>query len=221
MTPTKPPLPAQRPYLDRDAWADIRAATSAALADDVGKAYGAAGEAMADGDLERAEALLAWAKAVAPRSGVVREALGVLRYTTGDFAAAQSELQTYRRLSGRNDQNHLLADCARAAGRHERVQELVDEMVAGGVSSDRVAEGLLVLAGDRADRGDLQGAMDALERAGLQPSSVQPWHPRLWYFAAELSERAGDPDAARDYFEAILAVAEDFGDVAERLQALG
>ena len=164
--------------------------------------------------------MLEWAKAVAPRSAAIREALGVLRYTTGDMPGAQSELQTYRRLSGRADQNHLLADAARAAGRREKVVELVDEMIRAGVKSDRVAEGIMVLAGDRADHGDLEGALETLNRTDLAPARVQPWHLRLWYMAGDLSERSGDIDAARDYFEAIVALDEDFGDAADRLAAL-
>lgn len=184
------------------------------------RAYGAASDALMEGDLARAAELLAWAKHVAPRSAVVREALGVVRYSQGEYAAAQSELLTYRRLSGRQDQNHLLADCARAAGRPDRVSEYVEEMIAADVAQDRVVEGLIVLAGDRADRGDLHGAIQALGRATLDPTSIEAWHPRLWYVAADVSERMGDEDQARDYFGAILAVDEGFEDVAERLAAL-
>ena len=38
--------------------------------------------------------------------------------------------------------------------------------------------------------------------------------------AADLSERLGRTSDARDYFEAITAVDDDFGDVAERLGRL-
>ena len=188
--------------------------------EDVAKAFGAAGQALAEGDDARAKELLEWAKAVAPRSAMVREALGVLRYAEGDLKGAQSELQTYRRLTARADQNHLLADCARAAGRREKVTELVDEMFAAKLKADRLAEGLLVLAGDRADNGDVQGALDALERADLQPARVHPWHLRLWYMAGDLCEKLGRNADARDYFEAIVLLDEDFGDAGDRLAAL-
>ncbi len=183
------------------------------------KAFGAATDALADGDLERAAALLEWAKGVAPRSAAVREALGIVHYQAGDYAAASSELLTYRRLSARQDQNHLLADTARAAGRAEKADEYVEAMVAARVEPERIAEGLLVLAGARADRGDVDGALRALQRADLDPVQVQPWHPRLWWFAAELNERRGDFDAARDYLEAILAIADD-EEVERRLRSL-
>jgi tetratricopeptide (TPR) repeat protein len=188
---------------------------------DVVRAYVAAGEALADGDLPRATELLTWAKAVAPRSVMVREALGVALYQEADFAAAHRELLAYRRLSGRQDQNHLLADCARAAGRHDKVIEYIGAMQEDPtVHPERLVEGLIVQAGDRADRGDLRGALSVLGRGGLDPVEVQPWHPRLWYAAGDIAERMGDTSQARDYFEAITAVAEDFLDVEERLAAL-
>lgn len=183
-------------------------------------AFGGAGDALVAGDLDRATELLVWAKSAAARSSAIREALGVVRYHAGDFAGAHSELLAYRRLSGRQDQNHLLADCARAAGRPEKVVEYVGAMDPDTVPADRVAEGILVLAGDRADRGDLQGALGALERADLAPADVQDYHVRLWYLAADLSERLGDRDAARDYLDAISAVEPDYLDAAERLAAL-
>ena len=189
--------------------------------DEVVKAYGAAGDAMAEGDLDRARELLEWAKSTSPRTATLREALGVLHYTAGRFAEAHSELLAYRRLSGHHDQNHLLADCARAAGRHEKVHEYVEQMLAENVALDRVAEGLIVLASDRADQGDVEGALDTLQQhADLDPERVQDWHPRVWYVAADLCERLGRTDAARDYFEAIAAVDDEFGDVQERLAAL-
>ncbi len=219
--PRRPRLPEERPRLPRDVHRDLRAASPPAALDDVMRAFGAASDALADADLGRAGELLAWAKHVAPRSAVVREALGVVRYSEGEFAAAQSELLTYRRLSGQQDQNHLLADCARAAGRSDRVREYVEEMIAAGVARDRVVEGLIVLAGDLADRDDPRGALETLDRASLDPTVIEAWHPRLWYVAADICQRMGDEERACDYFEAILAVDEAFEDVADRLAALG
>ncbi len=184
------------------------------------RAYVAAGEALEDGDIERAMPLLLWAKAVAPRSVMVREALGIALYNLGDFPSAHSELVTYRRLSGRQDQNHLLADCARAVGRHEKVVEYVTQMVEAKVHPERIVEGLIVQAGDRADRGDLRGALAVLGRAELDPVDIREWHPRLWYAAAGICDRMGDVEARRDYLEAIMAVEPDFLDVEEQLEAL-
>jgi Tfp pilus assembly protein PilF len=214
----KPRLPDERPHIQRDAYRDLRGSVPPGRLDDVVRAYGAAGEALQDGEPERALPYLEWAKAVAPRSAAVREALGVAHYQRGDYAAAAAELTAYRRLSGREDQNHLLADCARAAGRHERVREYVEAMSRGpGVGRDRVVEGMLVLAGDLADRGDPEEGLAVLRRVGLEPQRIEPWQPRVWYAAADLAERLGEREQARDYLEAIVAVDPDFLDAAERL----
>lgn len=219
-SPRRPSLPEERPVIPRDAWRDLRATVPANVLDEVVKAVGAASEALESGDAKRATELLTWAKSAASRTATIREALGITHYVAGRYPEAHSELLTYRRLSGNADQNHLLADCARAMGRHEKVATYVDEMIAANVDADRVAEGLLVLAGDRADRGDLDGALTVLQRAKLAPDRVQSWHPRIWYLTADLLERMGRRGEARQYFEAIAAVDDEFGDVEERLAAL-
>ncbi|MBA2529024.1 MAG: tetratricopeptide repeat protein [Euzebyales bacterium] len=216
----RPALPEQRPFLPREAYRDLRGSVAPAVQEDVMKAVGAAIEALEEGDTARATSLLRWAKSVAPRSVTVREAYGVALYAAGDYAAAASELLAYRRLSGRADQNHLLADCARAAGRSQKSDAYVEEMITAGVDAERVAEGLIVLAGDRADHDDLTAALQQLERAGLRPVKVEPWHPRVWYLAADLYERMGQLGQARDYLEAVVAVDADFGDASQRLRAL-
>ncbi|MGH8908942.1 MAG: hypothetical protein ACRD0K_21225, partial [Egibacteraceae bacterium] len=218
--PARPALPEGRPRLPVDVYRDLRGTAKATELTQVMQAFAVAEEALSEGDPERAVEVLTWARSMAARSPSIREALGVAAYLRGDFAAAHRELLVYRRLSGRHDQNHLLADCVRGLGRHEKVAEYIEQMIAAGVSPDRVAEGLLVLAGDRADRGDLRGALDALGRGELDPERVQPWHPRLWYLAGDLWERIGDRARARDYFEAITAVVDDFLDVEDRLVAL-
>lgn len=204
----------------REAWRDLRATAPPAVLDDVVRAVGAATEALEEGNSDHATELLSWAKSVAPRSATLREALGITHYTAGRYAEAHSELLAYRRLSGSHDQNHLLADSARATGRSEKVGEYVEEMIAARVDPARVVEGLIVVAGDRSDSGDLDGALAALQRAGLDPDKVQSWHPRLWYVAADVLERMGRREDARGFFEAILAVDEEFGDVQERIAAL-
>jgi tetratricopeptide (TPR) repeat protein len=201
--------------------ADLRAAAPEGGLDDLKRAVGAAGDALASGDTGRACQLLEWAKLLAPRSAAVREAYGVASYAAGDFATAHAELVTYRRLTQRQDQNHLLADSARATGKPDKVAEYVEAMEAADVVPDRVAEGLIVLAGTKADRGDLRGALAVLEgRGDLAPERIRGWHPRLWYVAADLCERMGDHEQARDYFAAVTSVAEGFLDADERLAAL-
>lgn len=207
--------------IPRDAWRDLRATVPATALDDVVKAVGAAAEALQSGDDRRAMELLEWAKSAAPRTGTIREVLGIAHYGAERYGPAHSELLTYRRLTGSHDQNHLLADCARAMDKPDKAEQYVNEMIEADVDPERVVEGLLVLAGMRADAGDLEGALQTVQRANLDPDVVKPWHPRLWYVAADILERLGRREQARDYFEAIVAVDDEFGDAEERLAALG
>jgi tetratricopeptide (TPR) repeat protein len=207
-----------RPRLPSSVYRDLKAASGAQF-DKVAIAFAEAGEALAAGDVTRAITLLTDAKQRASRSAVVRESLGIALYLDGRFREAARELAAYRRMSGRHDQNHLLADCARANGQPERAEELVDEMIAADVAVDRVAEGLLVVAGARGDRGDPDAALAALHRIDLEPRVVEPYHLRLWYLAADLEEQRGDGDAAASYLQAIATVDPGFLDVSERLAA--
>ena len=91
---------------------------------------------------------------------------------------------------------------------------------AGDVDRERVVEGLIVLAAELADQGDPAAGLAVLDRAGLHPTRIESWHPRAWYAAADLAERMGDEDLARDYLEAVVAVDPEMLDAAERLSMM-
>lgn len=209
-----------RPRLPGAVYRDLRAAAGADV-DRVAAVYAAAGVALEAGEVTRAVALLRDAKQQAGRSGAVREALGIALYLAGDYAAAARELTAYRRLTGRVDQNHLAADCARATDDIDRAERLVADMIAGDAPADRVAEGLLVVAGARADGDDVRAALGALHRMDLSPSIIEPHHLRVWYLAADLHERLDEHDKAVALLEAIVTIEPEFLDVAERLAAAG
>lgn len=214
----KPPIPEDVPRVAGPVWRDIDAATAPGLAPEVARAVSGAAE-LAESDPQRATALLGWAKKVAPRSAAVREALGVDAYRRGDFQTAASELGAYRRLSGRQDQNHLLADSLRATGHGDRVRELVEAM-GEDVNEERRLEAHLVHAGMLADAGDVLRAREVLERAGGEPRAAGPQHLRLWYLAAELSLELGDRRHAVELLHAVVTLDPDFLDAAERLVEL-
>lgn len=196
-----------------------------ALADEVALALSLGSEAIDADEPDEALRYLAWAKDVVPRSPAVREALGAARYLTGDYAAALTELQTYRRLSGRADQNHLVADCLRALDRDTyRIAELVEAMQADAqVPDDRRAEGVIVWASALADAGDVAAGRAVVRRhleavpSGEGPTEAQL---RLWYVAGDLAERAGDDADARRWFTRVADDDPDAFDVADRLRRL-
>ena len=222
---TRPDLPAERPELPGSVYREIKRTSQPGQVDDVANAVGTAAEAMAEGDLPRALELLEWAKAKAPRSVAIREGLGVAHYLDQDFEAVQRELQAYRRMSGKADQNHLLADAARALGRPERVGELAEEVIAahekGQVPLDRVIETIIVQAGMTADQGKPDVALAILDRAPLPEGGVSIPHGRVWFAAGDIAESMGDLERAREYFAAAVLVEDDFLDAEERLESLG
>lgn len=208
-----------RPRLRSDVYRDLKAATGGDV-ERVAADYADAGVALEEGDTVRAIELLRSCKHRASRSAAVREALGIALYLEGQFREAGRELSAYRRISGRLDQNHLLADCARANGQLDKAESLVAEMMRADVPADRIAEGLLVIAGARADSGDARAALAALHRVDLSPGDVQPYHLRLWYLAGSLHEELGERQEAESLFNAIQTIDPEFLDAAERAAAL-
>lgn len=223
----------QRPDLPEDAEVDLpkgvlrelqRQTKTGPEQRDVLAAVTIASRALEDEDGETARPYLAWAKAVAPRSVTIREGLGVALYLTGDYHGALTELQTYRRLAGKPDQNHLIADCLRAVGRGtDRIPELVEEM-AGAAPADRHTEGVIVWGSYLADRGDLAAGRAVVRRRvdelDAEGGDIEEHHLRLWYVAGDLAERDDDEATARAFFERIAATSEGFFDAEERLERL-
>ncbi len=168
---------------------------------------------------------LRYLKARLPRTGLLREALGVALYLQEDYRDAMSELQAFRRLTGSVEQNHLVADCIRAVGEGEhRIPELIEEMEAAEEPAPDSArfEGRIVWASWLADQGDVGAG-----RAVLAPlldeepgEDAEEHHLRAWYVAGDLAQRAGDTDTARSSFGRITAVATGFFDTEDRLDAL-
>ena len=155
-----------------------------------------------------------------PDASAVRELLGLCHYRLGQYPAAAKELDEFVRLTDSVEQHPVLMDCARAQGKYRRVEELWEELAASSPSSALVAEGRIVLAGARADRGRLREAIATLDRRATEPKRVQEHHLRLWYALADLYERAGEIPKARVLFLRVRKHDAGFADVAERLAVL-
>jgi tetratricopeptide (TPR) repeat protein len=167
--------------------------------------------------------VLAWAKHEAPRVAPIREAYGVALYLAERFDDALSELQAYRRLTGRPDQNHLIADCLRALGRDvDRIAETAEGLLADtDAPLERRAEAAIVWAAALADADELGPARAVLRRflesarGGAREALV-----RARWFAGDLADRAGDLDDARTHLAAVVDVDPGFLDASERLREL-
>jgi tetratricopeptide (TPR) repeat protein len=222
--PERPALPDEEPMLPRAVRKEIdRVLGPGPRARDVALCLSIASQALEEERPDVALEVLVWARHQAPRLALVREAYGVALYQAERWADALAELQGYRRLSGRTDQNHLIADSLRALGRGiEQVADAAEPLVTDPQApEDRRAEAAIVWAAALADAGDLGAGRAVLRRFLERPRSGDAEHDlRVRYVAADLAERAGDRDEARRQLELIAAVADDFLDVPERLEAV-
>jgi tetratricopeptide (TPR) repeat protein len=157
----------------------------------------------------------------APAAPSVRELHGLTLYELGKWREAAKELESFRALTGSVEQHPVLADCYRALKRYKVVDELWEELRQASPSAELVAEGRIVAAGARADRGDIAGAIAVLEKAKLDVKHPKQHHLRLQYALADLYERAGDIPRAREIFQRIMRHDPRFFDTAERVKSLG
>lgn len=191
------------------------------LPDKVGRLLAAARLAD-DDDPEVALTFARRARGMAPRSAVVREALGVMAYRTGDFRTARKELQAARRMSGGIEMLPLLADCERALGAPERALEIGALPEARRLADEDAVELLIVLAGARLDMGDADAAVALLARSASAARDDQPWAARIAYAYAAALESASQQAQAREWFERCVALDfDELTDAADRLALLG
>ena len=158
-----------------------------------------------------------------PTSPSARELLGLSQYHQSYWKAALPNLEAFAALTGSVDQHPVRMDCHRALGRPKRVEALYTELRQGSPDPEVLSEGRLVLAGTRADNGDLTGAIALLVEAGAGRLVRNPAerHLRQWYVLGDLMERAGELPKARELFLRINSVDPDAYDIADRLEALG
>jgi tetratricopeptide (TPR) repeat protein len=178
-------------------------------------------ELLGRGDARGAAAEAARAKELAPRSAAVREVLGLALYLGGRYREALSEMQAYRRISGRPDQNHIIADCLRALGKPDRAVPLAEEALAARIPLEHRAEAAIVAAAALRDQGRFEEALALLRRLPTREDVGRDWVLRVWYVTADILERAGRVDEAARVFRRILRHDQAAFDVAERLAQLG
>jgi hypothetical protein len=158
-----------------------------------------------------------------PNAASAVELLGLSQYHQGNWKAALPSLELFATLTGSVDQHPVRMDCHRALGRPKRVEALFNELRAGSPDAEVLSEGRLVLAGTRADLGDLDGAVRLLVDAGAGRLVRNPSerHLRQWYVLGDLTERSGDMAKARELFLRVQSADPDAYDVADRLESLG
>ncbi|MEW6059836.1 MAG: tetratricopeptide repeat protein [Actinomycetota bacterium] len=173
------------------------------------------------GDGKGASSEAAKAKELAPRSPAVREVLGMAHYGQGRWQEALAEMQAYRRMSGRADQNHIIADCQRALGHPDRAVPLAEEaLTARGVPLAAKAEAVVVAASALADMRRFEQALGLLRRVRTREDLASPEVMRVWYVTGDVLDRAGRPREAAGEFRKILRHDPSAFDAAERLAQL-
>ena len=205
--------------LDRDARAELRS-LPASLAEKVATHLVAAGRAL-DDDPARAHAHAWYARQLAPRLAIVREAAGITAYATEDYAAALAELRAVRRMTGDLSGLPMMADCERGLGRPDRALALARDPDAKRLDPAAKIELGIVVSGARRDRGEFEAAVVALQGPALDSERLQPWTVRLWYAYADALLAAGRREDALKWFESVAAI-DDAGetDVDARLAEL-
>ena len=181
------------------------------------------GEAIADLERDRPREAIRTARAAkgaAPRSAAVREVLGLALYRAEEFREALRELQAFRRISGRPDHNHLIADCHRAMGAPEKAVPLVQEALRSRLPPEPRAEAAVVGASALADLKRFEEALTLLRKVPSDAGVARPYDLRVWYVAGDVLERAGRrKEAAREFRRIVEHDAGAF-DAAERLARL-
>lgn len=210
-----------KPGLGRDLAEEIRRTTKPTAAPDAIARLERAIELLERGDARGSAREAQKAKDLAPRSPAVREVLGMALYGQGRWQEALQELKAYKRMTGRVDQNHLIADCLRGSGRPDQVVPLAEEVLRAKVSNDVKAEAVIVAAAALADQGRFAEGLAFLRRAQTRDDVSEPYTLRLWYVTGDLLARLGRTSEARDQFKKVMRHDPGAFDAAERLAQLG
>jgi tetratricopeptide (TPR) repeat protein len=202
---------------------EVRATSRPGQGDQALKAFERAVALLGRGRDAQAASAAHEAKTLAPRSGAVREVLGMALYRAERFQESLRELQAYRRMTGRLDQNHLIADCYRALGSPQKAVEAAREVVHARVDEEVRAEAAIVGAAALADLGRTDEGLAMLrdfrasDRGG---KGARPFDLRIWYVTADILDRAGRRREAADEFRKVMRHQSDAFDAAERLAGL-
>ncbi|MFP5314949.1 MAG: hypothetical protein ACLGHS_06165, partial [Actinomycetes bacterium] len=133
------------------------------------------------------------------RLAVVREAVGLTAYAAGHYGEALREFRTYRRISGSNVHLPVMADCERGLGRPDRALDLARSEDASSLDAAGKVELAMVVAGARADLGQFDAAVAALEIPQLTKNRAFSYSPRLFRAYADALAAVGRSDEAASW----------------------
>lgn len=181
---------------------------------------------MAAGNLldEDPEAALAHAQAARTRSGriaAIREAVGIAAYHCGDWNQALAEFRAARRMGSKSMLLPLIADCERGVGRPEKAIELSRSPEAAELTGEDADELRIVVAGARADLGQLEQALAVLGSPQPDPAAVGSTAARLNYaYADTLLALDRTAEALQWFLNAARADVDGLTDAEDRISEL-
>lgn len=123
-------------------------------------------------------------------------------------------------MTGRLDQNHLIADCYRALGAPEKAIDPVREALKAKVPEDVRAEAAIVGASALADLGRFTEALSMLRASPSRERLSRDFDLRVWYVTGDILARAGRRNEAAEEFRRIVRHDPGAFDAAERLAGL-
>jgi tetratricopeptide (TPR) repeat protein len=212
--------PAQEGGLPRGVTEDIRRSARPGQAEEALARASRAVALLSRGDAAQAFREAERAKAAASRSGSVREILALAYYQAERWRDALREAQAYRRITGRKDQNHIIADCYRALGSPERAVPLAEEAMRAPIPEETRAEAAIVAASALAEMGRFDEALAMLRRLPARPNVGRAHDLRVWYVTGDVLARSGRREEAAREFRRIVRHDRNAFDAAERLAEL-
>lgn len=214
------PSSASAANLSRDVSEELQRVTRPTDLRDATSRLSRAIELLERGDSGGAVAEATKAKALSPRSASVREVLGLANYGQGRWQEALTEIKAYKRMSGRADQNHIIADCLRGMGRPAEAIPFAEEVLRTKASNEAKAEAVIVAASALADQGRFPEALAFLARARTRDDVAEDYTLRLWYVKGDILAKAGRSKEAAEQFRKVMRHDAGAFDAAERLAEL-
>jgi tetratricopeptide (TPR) repeat protein len=164
-------------------------------------------QALEDEDFDTARAHSDYVRKQAGRVAAVREACAIVHYASGDFAQALSDFRAVSRMRGGGGYAPIMADCERGLRRPQRAVDLLRGLEGPQPRGSQAAdvstrvEGLIVLAGARADLGQDEAAVLTLKVPELTRLPAGTQRARLQYAYADALLRVGRSVEAQEWME--------------------
>jgi tetratricopeptide (TPR) repeat protein len=130
-------------------------------------------------------------------------------------------MQAYRRMTGREDENHIIADAYRALGSPDKAVPLAEAALRAPIPADAKAEAGIVGASALADMSRYDEALALLRRLPNRADVGRAQDLRVWYVTGDILARAGRTEDAAREFRRITRHDPTAFDAAERLAQLG